>query len=77
MKTKMLDIFLLTVINLILKSKYKTKIDLEWKAFSSKIRTHITKFLTRLGYSDKLIIYEYQAYRSTEKSNFFGIKLDT
>ena len=59
-----------------LDATYKTKIDLEWKAFPSKIRTHITKFLTRLGYSDKVIIDEYQAYRYTEKSNFFGIKLD-
>jgi hypothetical protein len=40
-----------------------------------KKRDYITKFLKRLGYSDKVIMDEYQAYRYSEKPNFFGIKL--
>jgi hypothetical protein len=38
-------------------------------------RNYIIDFLRRLGYSDKVIIDEYQAYRYTEAPNFFGIRL--
>ena len=43
--------------------------------FDDKTREYLTQFLKRLGYSDKVIIDEYQAYRYTEPANFFGIKL--
>lgn len=55
---------------------YRNKIIKEWDALDDSKRTHITSFLKRLGYSDKVIIDEYQAYRYTEAKNFFGIKLD-
>lgn len=54
---------------------YRTKIQNEWNNMDSKKRNHITIFLKKLGYSDKVIIDEYQAYRYSEKDNFFGIYL--
>jgi len=38
-------------------------------------RDKIVAFLKRLGYCDKVLIDEYQAYRYTEKDNFFGLTL--
>ncbi len=53
---------------------YREKIYDEWIGLSSKHRVHITQFLKSMGYSDKVIIDEYQAYRYSEPANFFGIK---
>ncbi len=55
---------------------YRNKINNEWNnELNDYQRIHITNFLKKMGYSDKVIIDEYQAYRYTESSNFFGIKL--
>ena len=54
--------------------KYKIQINKEWAELSDAHRAHITQFLKSMGYSDKVIIDEYQAYRYTEPANFFGIK---
>ncbi len=53
---------------------YRNKIHKEWVELSDKHRTHITQFLKSMGYSDKVLIDEYQAYRYSESANFFGIK---
>jgi hypothetical protein len=58
-----------------LDSQYKNKIIDEWNNLEVKQRLWITNFLKNIGYSDKVIIDEYQAYRYTEPDNFFGIKL--
>lgn len=57
-----------------LDEEYKKKIDDEWSEMDVKKREKISDFLKRLGYCDKVIVDEYQAYRYSEKSNFFGIK---
>ena len=57
-----------------LDEEYKKKIDDEWEEMDAKKREKIMDFLKRLGYCDKVIVDEYQAYRYSEKSNFFGIK---
>jgi len=57
-----------------LDAEYKKKIDDEWEEMDAKKRGKIKDFLKRLGYCDKVIVDEYQAYRYSEKSNFFGIK---
>ncbi len=57
-------------------SKYRESIENEWKGLKEQTRVKITDFLKRLGYSDKVIIDEYQAYRYTEKPNFFGFKIE-
>ena len=54
---------------------YKTRIINEWNSLEPKVQSHIHKFLRSMGYDDTVIIDEYQAYRYTEKPNFFGIKL--
>jgi hypothetical protein len=54
---------------------YKNKIELEWKELNIDKREYITCFLKKLGYSDRVIIDEYQAYRYSESNNFFGIKI--
>jgi len=46
-----------------------------WKSYKQETRDKITIFLKKLGYSDNIIIDEYQAYKNTEKENFFGFKL--
>ena len=56
-------------------SEYKLKINREWEDLSEKTRIYIQSFLRRLGYSDRVMIDEYQAYRYSEAANFFGIKL--
>lgn len=55
--------------------EYKKHIVNEWNNLEPNIKTHIYTFLKSMGYDDKVIIDEYQAYRYTEKPNFFGIKL--
>jgi hypothetical protein len=55
--------------------KYKQNIINEWEQLEPHIRKHIHSFLKKMGYQDNVIIDEYQAYRYTEKNNFFGIKL--
>jgi hypothetical protein len=54
---------------------YAEQINREWTEMDKNARNYIIDFLRRLGYSDKVIIDEYQAYRYTEAPNFFGIKL--
>lgn len=54
---------------------YRSKIQEEWFCLESKTRSHIEQFLKRLGYSDKVLIDEYQAYRYSERPNFFGVRL--
>lgn len=54
---------------------YRSKINKEWIELNEKTKEYLTRFLKKLGYSDNVIIDEYQAYRYTESPNFFGIKL--
>jgi hypothetical protein len=54
---------------------YRNKIIQEWNGLTKFQQTHITQFLKSIGYSEQVIIDEYQAYRYTEKENFFGIKI--
>lgn len=55
-------------------SVYRESINKEWAELPYAQRVHITQFLKSMGYSDQVIIDEYQAYRYTEPANFFGIK---
>ncbi len=59
-----------------LEPDYKNKIINEWNNFDKQTQTYLYNFLKKLGYSDNVIIDEYQAYRYTESDNFFGIKLN-
>lgn len=54
---------------------YRRQVINEWNMLPENTREHITNFLKRLGYSQEVIIDEYQAYKNTEKPNFFGIRL--
>jgi hypothetical protein len=54
---------------------YRRTVQEEWNALEPRIQTHITGFLTKLGYSPKVHLDEYQAYRATEPRNFFGVYL--
>jgi len=54
---------------------YKRQINDEWAELEAKKRDKIIEFLKKLGYCDKVIVDEYQAYRYSEKANFFGVKL--
>jgi hypothetical protein len=56
-------------------SNYRQQIQTEWSNLPIKTKEHITGFLKRLGYSEDVIIDEYQAYRYSEAPNFFGIRL--
>lgn len=56
-------------------TNYRDRIIKEWNDLEPSTKQHITKFLKKMGYGDNVIIDEYQAYRYTERSNFFGIKL--
>lgn len=58
-----------------LKPEYRVQIEREWDELEKSKRLHIISFLKKLGYSDKVLVDEYQAYRYSESSNFFGIKL--
>lgn len=54
---------------------YAAQINCEWLGLAVEVRDYLTRFLKRLGYGDKVIIDEYQAYRYSEAPNFFGIRL--
>lgn len=54
--------------------EYRKKINDEWNNLNDEHRKRIIDFLKRLGYSDTVIIDEYQAYRYTEAPNFFGFR---
>jgi hypothetical protein len=54
---------------------YYQKINKEWNEIEPNIKEYLTKFLKKLGYSESVIIDEYQAYRYSESDNFFGIKI--
>ncbi len=54
---------------------YRRTVQEEWNALEPRIQTHITDFLTKLGYSKKVHLDEFQAYRATEPRNFFGVSL--
>lgn len=54
---------------------YKNRIIQEWNELTDVKRNYLIIFLKRLGYSDSVLIDEYQAYRYSEASNFFGLKL--
>lgn len=57
-------------------SEYREKINNEWNnELTNEQRNYITRFIKSMGYSDKVIIDEYQAYRYSEPENFFGIKI--
>jgi hypothetical protein len=58
-----------------LDSEYRQTIQKEWNEFPQKTKEYLTNFLLRLGYSENVIIDEYQAYRYSESPNFFGIRL--
>jgi hypothetical protein len=57
-----------------LDATYKKKIDEEWAQLDDVKKGKIIQSLTKMGYCDKVWIDEYQAYRYTEKANFFGFK---
>jgi hypothetical protein len=57
-----------------LDATYKKKIDEEWAQLDEVKKGKIIQSLTKMGYCDKVFIDEYQAYRYTEKPNFFGFK---
>jgi hypothetical protein len=56
-----------------LDADYRTQVQQEWSSLEPRVRDHITTFLTRLGYSQKVLLDEYQAYKATEPRNFFGV----
>jgi hypothetical protein len=56
-----------------LDAEYRRTVQEEWNALEPRIQTHITGFLTKLGYSKKVHLDEFQAYRATEPRNFFGV----
>jgi len=58
-----------------LDNEYRKSILKEWDLLEENVRNHIIFFLKKLGYSDDVIIDEYQAYKYSEKKNFFGINL--
>jgi len=53
---------------------YREKIHKEWNSFHPLLQNHLICFLKKLGYSEKVMIDEYQAYRYSEPDNFFGIR---
>jgi hypothetical protein len=55
--------------------KYRQSIYDKWTDMDKKTQNYIVSFLKKLGYSDEVIIDEFQAYYMTEKDNFFGIKI--
>jgi hypothetical protein len=54
---------------------YREEIEKEWRGLEERTKQKITSFLKKCGYSDKVLLDEYQAYKYTEKSNFFGIQM--
>ena len=57
-------------------SAYHAQVLAYWHALTPQQQAHVTAFLLRLGYSEESVIDEFQAYAATEKSNFFGIRLE-
>jgi hypothetical protein len=57
-----------------LDATYKKKIDEEWAQLDDVKRNKIIQALTKMGYTEKVWMDEYQAYRYSEKDNFFGFK---
>ena len=55
-----------------LDSSYRESINKEWNDMAEAERNHIIQFLKNLSYSDDVLIDEYQAYKYSEKPNFFG-----
>lgn len=55
--------------------EYQKRIENEWNNLTCIQRSHITQFLKSFGYSDKVLLDEYQAYKYSEPANFFGIKI--
>jgi hypothetical protein len=51
-------------------------VEAAWRAMPDKQRVYITGFLTRLGYHPDVHVDEFQAYHFTERSNFWGIKVE-
>jgi len=58
-----------------MENDYREKIKREWNELPESTRNYLTNFLKKLGYSEKVWIDEYQAYKYSEPSNFFGVKL--
>jgi len=56
-------------------SAYRLEIEKEWKGLEEQTKQKIVTFLKKCGYSDKVLLDEYQAYKYTEKPNFFGVKM--
>ncbi len=50
---------------------YRDEIDREWSSLSPEDRCRITAILKRLGYSDEVIVDEYQAFKYSEPKPFF------
>lgn len=59
-----------------LDNEYRNSIMQEWNSLPEQTQLHIKTFLSKLGYPEHVFVDEYQAYKHTEKSNFFGIKTD-
>jgi hypothetical protein len=57
-----------------LDATYKKKMDEEWAELDTIKKGKIIQALTKLGYTEKVWMDEYQAYRYSEKDNFFGFK---
>jgi hypothetical protein len=55
---------------------YRLSIYDKWNNLDKKTQNHIISFLKRLGYPDEVLIDEFQAYYMTEKSNFFGVRIN-
>jgi hypothetical protein len=54
---------------------YRSSIEREWNELREPVQHWIRTFLQRLGYSERVLLDEYQAYRYSEAENFFGIRL--
>jgi hypothetical protein len=55
--------------------KYRQYVNGLWDNMDAKKRAYIVQFLEKLGYSNEVIVDEFQAYYMTEKRNFFGISI--
>jgi hypothetical protein len=59
-----------------LDASYRESVQALWSNLGEKKRDQITSFLKKLGYSDQVLIDEFQAYYMTEKKNFFGMVIE-
>jgi hypothetical protein len=57
-------------------ASYREAVAVAWEGLPLKQRSHVMSFLSRLGYHEDVHVDEWQAYHSTEKSNFWGMNLD-